>query len=308
MNRSRFIGLALLAILGVGGFTFAARKGHLLGPRAVTEPIGGAAASPDAVPAIRADGVVVAGPGARVLLSAEFGGTLTKVNVLRGQKVKKGEVIAEFDKRQQTAAARQAWAQWKESNVGLKSRLDDQKRAKALVRSGSIATQELDHITSEKTAAGARTAAAGASAEQWGVVLEKLNVVAPIDGTVTARTVEPGETVGVGTPLFEVADLGQLRVQAEVDEFYVGQIAMGMGAEVTAEGLRDQAWSGSVKEIGDLVIPRTLKTLDPSRPSDVGVLQVWISLPNGHPLKLGQRIQVTFHQGGQGGPLLGSSE
>ena len=125
-------------------------------------------------------------------------------------------------------------------------------------------------------------------------MLAKSKVVAPIDGVVVTRNVDVGDTVDTTQPLFEVVDLTRLRVEAEVDELYAGNLATGLTTTLGAEGFTGQSWSGSVEEIGDVVGPRRAAPADPSRPRDVGVLSVWVSLPSSHPLRLGQRVTVQF--------------
>src|SRR5262249_30647333 len=72
---------------------------------------------------------------------------------------------------------------------------------------------------------------------------------------VIARHAHPGETVPAGARLVTVADLGRVRVEAEVDEFDVGRVAPGAPVSVTAEGFPGAAWRGTVEEIPDAVSP-----------------------------------------------------
>ena len=49
--------------------------------------------------------------------------------------------------------------------------------------------------------------------------LTKFSILAPISGTVLTRGVEPGQVVDLSTPLFTLADLSELIVETDVDEF-----------------------------------------------------------------------------------------
>ena len=123
-------------------------------------------------------------------------------------------------------------------------------------------------------------------------VLAKSRLTAPIDGVVLERNVHAGEHLEAGAQLVTLADLRRTRVEAEVDEFDAGRVALGAPVQVTAEGYDGRSWRGKVEEIPDAVVNRRLKPQDPGRPSDTRVLLVKIALTEGSPLKLGQRVEV----------------
>jgi RND family efflux transporter MFP subunit len=170
----------------------------------------------------------------------------------------------------------------------------DVKRFAELIQSGSASRQSLDKVQRDLDAATARRAVAMASVEQIEAQLAKRRIVAPIDGTVTARYVEPGETVQPGTPLVTIANLERRRVEAEVDEFDAGRVTVGTPVTITAEGYDGQSWQGTVEVVPAVVVARRLQPQDPSRPSDTRVLIAKITLPPDAPLKLGQRVEVSI--------------
>ncbi|HEX2641789.1 MAG TPA: HlyD family efflux transporter periplasmic adaptor subunit, partial [Thermoanaerobaculia bacterium] len=122
----------------------------------------------------------------------------------------------------------------------------------------------------------------------------KSRLIAPIDGVVIARPVDAGEHLEAGDPVLTLANLGRTRIEAEVDEFDAGRVALGSAVEVTAEGYDGKAWKATVEEIPDAVVARRLKPQDPGRPSDTRVLLVKVALAEPTPLKLGQRVEVTI--------------
>lgn len=241
---------------------------------------------------VRADGRIAARPGAQVSVSSEIHGTVAKVHVYEGSRVKKGDVLLELKRKEHTAALQEAWAATAEANARLAARSKDAKRAKSLVASGALPAQEVEAASEAKTVARARLASANAVTVRLQAMLEQTRVLAPIDGVVVMRAIEERETVAPGTPLFTVVDLSKLRVEAEVDEFDVGRVAVGSAAIVSADGFDGQSWRGQVEEIPDVVMPRRLRPLDPSRPTDTAVLLAKVSLPEGSPLKLGQRVRL----------------
>jgi len=89
-----------------------------------------------------------------------------------------------------------------------------------------------------------------------------------------------------------VADLRRTRVEAEVDEYDAGRIALGQEVAISAEGFTGQSWPGKVEEIPDVVTSRRIKPQDPGRPSDTRVILVKIALSAPLPVKLGQRVEI----------------
>lgn len=248
--------------------------------------------APRPPPNVRADGIVVARPGAHVTVSTEVGGTIAKLHVQRGTSVVKGQLLVEFKRGEQLAALQASWARADEARTQLRAKIDREKRTTNLVDGGALPPTELLDAKWDARAARARYSAEGADAQRLAAILERSKIVAPISGTVIACSIEAGETLAPGAMVLEIADTTHLRVQAEVDEYFLGQVGMGARASVTTEALPNQKWDGTVEELGDAVVPRRLRPDDPARPRDVGVLPVWLSLPGDHPLKLGQRVEV----------------
>jgi HlyD family secretion protein len=81
--------------------------------------------------------------------------------------------------------------------------------------------------------------AAAASANQARFALKEaqadrkdLLVVAPFDGTVITRSVEPGEVVPAGTPIVTLLDLTKVYLRGFVPEGEIGRVAVGQPARV----------------------------------------------------------------------------
>ncbi|HEU5171143.1 MAG TPA: HlyD family efflux transporter periplasmic adaptor subunit, partial [Gemmatimonadales bacterium] len=152
--------------------------------------------------------------------------------------------------------------------------------------------EALDMSRRNRDAAEARRQTALAAVSRLAAEVAKTRLVAPIDGTVIVRHAHPGEHVEAGEPILVVADLGRTRIEAEIDEFDAGRVALGAGVTISAEGFEGQTWLGKVEEIPDSVVGRRLKPQDPGRPADTRVLLVKVALAEPTPLKLGQRVEV----------------
>ena len=82
--------------------------------------------------------------------------------------------------------------------------------------------------------------------------LDKAVIRSPIQGTVLSITAQQGETIAAGLAaptLITVADLQRLEVRAYVDETDIGQVRLGLPAEIRVESYPDRIFHGRVSKI-----------------------------------------------------------
>lgn len=257
------------------------------------------AASP-AAPRVAAEGRVVAYPGAEVVVGTDFAGTLLRLAVKEKDAVRKGDVLAEFVADVERAARAEAESRVAEAEADVKLSLFELKRAEQLLASKVGAQQAVDKAARDLDAARARRASSAAEAARLGATIAKSRLLAPIGGVVLARHAEAGETLDRGARVVTIADLGRLRIEAEVDESDAARVVLGAPVAIRPEGEPGAALAGRVEEIPYAVTPRRSKPQDPGRPSDTRVLLVKIAFAEpgrATALKLGRRVEVEI-----GGP------
>jgi HlyD family secretion protein len=280
----------LIALVGIAGVLLAVEWKHLRAMAAppVVQPVVREAVAR----VIRAEGRVVTYPGAEVVVGTDVGGRLRNFPVTEKMRLKKGDLVAEIDADEQKAALAEARRRVAEAEVDMRYFESELTRSQKLLATNAIAVAALDRSVHERDGARARREVAIATAERLATVVGKTRIVSPIDGTVIARVREPGETLAAGAELVTIADLEKTRIEAEVDEYDAGRIALGAAVTISAEGYGDASWKGRVEEIPDAVTSRRLKPQDPARPSDTRVLLVKVALDAPLPVKLGQRVEV----------------
>jgi len=101
------------------------------------------------------------------------------------------------------------------------------------------------------------------------LTLEYTEIVSPISGVVTARTVEMGNTVTANQSLFAVADFDPLVARIRVTEKEIRNIRVGQGARIAAEAVPDRSFRGAVKMISPVVDPES------------GTVKVTVEVPEG---------------------------
>ncbi|NOT03585.1 MAG: HlyD family efflux transporter periplasmic adaptor subunit [Anaerolineales bacterium] len=122
----------------------------------------------------------------------------------------------------------------------------------------------------------------------------KLTIVAPIDGVILARNVEPGEFVQPGAVALTMADLTNLTITVYVPENLYGQIALGQTAEVRVDSFPDLVFTATVVHIADQAefTPRNVQTVE-GRSSTFYAIKLKVADPDGK-LKIGMPADVVF--------------
>jgi HlyD family secretion protein len=239
-----------------------------------------------------ADGRLVAYPGAEVVVATELAGRIIQLPVQEMSVVHRGDLLVELQSDDLQESRDEALARIAEADADIRFFVQEIKRTHQLLARSAASMVELEGHERSLETARARRRAAIAQKRRFEVLIAKTRITAPIDGVITARFAHPGETVDAAARLVIVADLKRVRVEAEVDEFDVGGMALGALVKVSAEGFPQSAWRGKIEEIPHVVVGRRLRPEDPARPADTRVLLVKIALLEPTPLKLGQRIEV----------------
>ena len=93
--------------------------------------------------------------------------------------------------------------------------------------------------------------------------LSKVRIESPIDGIVTRRNIQEGETAVIGTMnnagtvLLTLADMSVIQAEVEVDETNMPTVAVGQPAKITIDAFPEKTFKGHVTEIGNSPIQTT---------------------------------------------------
>ena len=190
-------------------------------------------------------------------------GYLDAVLVDRGDKVKKGQLVAlvrPSDLPDQLAVARGSLAQ-----VEASRRLAtlSAERAKKLQPEGIASQSEVDRQISSLAAAEANEIAARAQIAALATRLGETRIESPLSGVVLSRRLDPGALVGTvsGAVILTVARTDVLRVFVTVNERDAVGVALGMDAHVELDALPGRRFAGKVVRLapGFDAISRTLE-------------------------------------------------
>lgn len=203
-----------------------------------------------------ASGVIAAKREMPVGIAGE-GGRVTSVLVDAGTWVHAGQVLAVVDRsvQVQQVASQAAGVEVQQANARIaQNNLD---RAMRLVEKGFISKADIDQLTATRDAAVAQVRVARASLGQMRATTARLNILAPADGLVLTRGVEPGQIVSSGSgTLFRMAKDGQLEMQARLAEVDLARMHEGVIATVTPVGTT-QTFQGTVWQVAPTIDPNT---------------------------------------------------
>jgi membrane fusion protein, multidrug efflux system len=216
---------------------------------------------------IEATGTVRAAQSAQ--LSSQVMGTITRVNVHEGDRVRRGEVLITIDAAQQRSAYASANAGLQASQENIAAADADcalaestMRRYQTLFDKKSVSPQEYDEVKTRLAAAKARRDAAHAGRTQAEAGVAEANTAigfttirAPFDGLVVAKLADAGAMAAPGVPLLAIEDPSRFRLEAMVDESQIGAARLGETVPVVLDSLGNQTIAGKVVQIVPMADP-----------------------------------------------------
>jgi RND family efflux transporter MFP subunit len=215
-----------------------------------------ATTSGPAAPTIRTNGMLVNKDELR--LSFKVGGVVSRITVQEGQRVKRGQRLAEIEQAEINAQVEQARQLADKSDR-------DVVRAEKLFADRLISQGQLDDL---RTQAAVTKAALQTAEFNWGYA----SIVAPQDGTILRRLIQERELVAAGTPVLVLGaqDRGYV-VRVGLADREIVQVRIGDTASVELDAHPGETFSAEVLEVASGADERS------------GMFQVELRL---HPTKL----------------------
>ena len=163
-------------------------------------------------------------------------GRITKINVEIGDRVRKGQVLAEIDK----AQLQQAQLQLHNAEVELE-------RLRTLYNAGGLSKSDLDAIELQYNVA----------KTQVNNLIENTTLLSPIDGVITARNYDAGDMYAMSAPIFTVEQIKPVKLLVAVSESDYSKVKKGDRVSITAEAFPDLTFDGKIERIYPTIDPAT---------------------------------------------------
>ncbi|MBM3724255.1 MAG: efflux RND transporter periplasmic adaptor subunit [Acidobacteria bacterium] len=246
------------------------------------------------------------------MVAARIPGIVTVVHADVGTRVRLGQPLVEISARElalaveQTDAARlEARAMLPELDhviAGERARFalaeTSHRRIAELAAKRSVTAQELDEVTARLEQARAALAAAEAKRRQIEarvsqterahaaarVQAERMEVVAPFDGLVTARVAHPGVVAAPGMGLLTLEKAGEYRAELAVEESLAASIRAGKPLRLS--------WNDGAPSVSAAVTE-----VEPAVNAATRTLTVRVNVPNGPLMRSGRYVEAEWTRG-----------
>lgn len=270
--RSRRAGLSLLGLALLSGFVWMLARSGPLAPIRVTAVMVGEGAL---APALFGIGTVEARRS--YAIGPIAAGRVLRVLVDAGESVKAGQLLAEMDPldlEQRSAALEAALERAGSVAVSAGAQLQDARARKALaelnarryielgqkkfVSPSAVEVKQQEQVSAQAGSSAAAAGLAGArqdmariSAERDGLrqLRNSMRLLAPVDGVVVARDVEPGSTLVAGQAAIRLIDPASLWVKTRIDQGRSGGLALGLPAGIVLRSNPSRPLAGKVARL-----------------------------------------------------------
>ena len=174
-----------------------------------------------------------------VVLRPEVSGRITQLNFTDGQRVRKGQVLVQFDDQLPLAQVAQSQAE-------LSIAQANQKRNEELVAQNFVSQRSLDESAANLQVAQAKLSLAQATAA-------RLRILAPFDGIVGIRLVNVGDYLKDGADIVNIEDIDAIFVDFRLPERFQTKVKQGQIALLDIDALPGKKYTAQVQAIDPLI-------------------------------------------------------
>jgi HlyD family secretion protein len=249
------IAMIVLATLTAGGYEAYL---HTLGrPLEVQTASAALLAAQQPSPLISGSGYVVT-RDKYITVGTKILGQIIEEPIEEGRRVHKGDLLAQIDDRDYQAQLRQALADRQQAIANLGLAQAKARRARVLFHQSVISQDQSDVAENALAVAQADVNRADAEIAYARFNVGQCVIVSPIDGVVLQKYREVGDTINYGgdiqagggtTDIAQLADTGDMRVEADISENDIAKVAMAMPATVVLDAYPDLSLDARVVKI-----------------------------------------------------------
>ncbi|MDX1472872.1 MAG: efflux RND transporter periplasmic adaptor subunit [Reinekea sp.] len=182
-------------------------------------------------------------------LPALISAQIEQVAVRPGDAVKKGQLLIAMDTENLNIQKEQQLSSVEATQAQLALAQSQLKRTQEMSAQGIATSAQLEQALSTVQAQAANLHAQQSQIKATEYQIRNANVYAPINGIVSFRQAEPGQFVGIGSPLLTIVDLARMELRVNVSAADSANIVTGMKVNISIEGLPLATFTGTVSRI-----------------------------------------------------------
>ena len=181
-------------------------------------------------------------------VAAQVAGEIVRVDVDEGEGVEAGQILAALDNQEYRLKRAEDEAEVRRLTAMVGKQELELERARKLYAEKLIAEDQVDSISADLDALRQQVEGARARVADSERRLAETRLIAPVRSEIAARNIDVGDYVQVGTILFDLIDMQNLRVRLPFPEYRAPQLRPGLevrlssaaaGAEVVATPITD---------------------------------------------------------------------
>jgi membrane fusion protein (multidrug efflux system) len=176
-----------------------------------------------------------------VMLRPEVGGRVKQIFFNDGQRVRKGQLMVQFDDQLPQAQVAQSRAELSIAEA-------NHKRNQELVAQNFISQRSVDESAAALEVSRAKLALAQAT-------LQRLQVLAPFDGIAGLKQINVGDYLKDGADMVNVEDIDAVLLDFRLPERFQTKIRAGQKAQLTIDALPGRPFSAIIQAVDPLIEP-----------------------------------------------------
>jgi membrane fusion protein (multidrug efflux system) len=174
-----------------------------------------------------------------VMLRPEVAGRVKQIFFNEGQRVRKGQLMVQFEDQLQQAQVAQARAELSIAEA-------NHKRNQELVAQNFISQRSLDESAAALEVSRAKLSLAQAT-------LQRLQVLAPFDGITGLKQINVGDYLKDGADMVNVEDIDAVLLDFRLPERFQAKIRAGQKAQLTVDALPGRPFTAIVQAVDPLI-------------------------------------------------------
>lgn len=234
----------------------------------------------------------------RAVLSTAVAGRVTRVAVDLGERVRPGQVLLVLDPIPYEAGMQAAAASVAEAEASARETAARLDRARVAAASEAASPTELGALQTEARSAAARLNAARAALAEARWRRRETVLRSPIEGVVSVRRVESGQTLGEGLPAIEVDGAGR-EIVVDLPQDVV--VAVGDGVGLGGPGGRTE---GRIVRLNERVDAAGIRRAVVEAPASARVGEVWSVHPQSAAVALRVPLRAVQRETAEASPYV----
>ncbi len=199
-------------------------------------------------------------PQFQVTVYSKVSGEVERLAVDIGDKVKKGDLIAQVEKKKLILQVERLEASEEGAKINLEKLGRDYERIKSLFEKNAVSQQKMDDIETAYKSAQAQIRELKAASDLAGIQLADSQIYAPIKGTIAKKFIDEGEMIidasmTKNAPLVTIVDMDTVKVMVNVTGRDIARARIGQEARVKVDAHPDKVFMGKVTNISPVLSP-----------------------------------------------------